>query len=109
MAEPTLAQVFGDNATQDSSNLTISKADLAAIGLTASSSNTAESLFVALMLKAARYLNETNQSTNNDIQVTINEGFGSLVTRNNQSYRQYQYIVEMQKLDTATAVNPVDF
>ncbi|MGI2909847.1 hypothetical protein AABK37_42490, partial [Hassallia sp. VBCCA 56010] len=67
----TLAQVFGDNATQDSSNLTISKADLAAIGLTASSNNTAESLLVALILKAASYLNETNQSTNNDIQVTI--------------------------------------
>ncbi|MGI2909591.1 hypothetical protein AABK37_41075, partial [Hassallia sp. VBCCA 56010] len=33
--------------------------------------NTAESLLVALILKAASYLNETNQSTNNDIQVTI--------------------------------------
>lgn len=109
MAEPTLVQIFGDNATQDSDYLTISKADLAAIGLTASSSNTAESLFVALMLKAATYLTETNQTTNNDIQVTISEGFGSLVTRNNQSYRQYQYTIEMQKLDTTTAVNPADF
>lgn len=109
MPEPTLIQVFGDNATQDSSNLIISKADLAAIGLTAQSDNTAESLFVALMLKAASYLSETNQTTNQDIQVTISEGFGSLVTRNNQSYRQYQYTVELQKLDTATAVNPADF
>ncbi|MGI2909762.1 hypothetical protein AABK37_42035, partial [Hassallia sp. VBCCA 56010] len=71
--------------------------------------NTAESLLVALILKAASYLNETNQSTNNDIQVTISQGFGSLVTRNNQSYRQYQHIIEMQKLDTATAVNRADF
>jgi hypothetical protein len=109
MSEPTLAQVFGDNATQDSSNLTISKADLAAIGLTAQSDNTAESLFVALMLKAASYLNETNQATNPDIQITVSEGFGSLVTRNNQSYRQYQYTVELQKLDIATAVDPADF
>lgn len=35
MAEPTLAQVFGENATQDGTQLIISKADLAAVGLTA--------------------------------------------------------------------------
>ena len=98
--------LFTPNCT---SNLTISKADLAAIGLTAANSNTAESLFVALLLQAASYLNETSQTTNNDVQVTVSEGFGSLVTRNNQSFRQYQYTVEMQKLDTATAVDPSDF
>jgi hypothetical protein len=45
-----LSQLFGGGATQTSATLTISKADL--IGLTASSSNTAESLLVAILLTA---------------------------------------------------------
>ncbi|MBE9050651.1 hypothetical protein IQ243_09535 [Nostocales cyanobacterium LEGE 11386] len=42
MAEPTIAQVFGDNATQDTNTITITKADLVSTGLTASANNTAE-------------------------------------------------------------------
>jgi hypothetical protein len=109
MAEPTLIQIFGDNAVQDANTLTISKADLVTIGLVAASENTAESLFVAMLLKAAAYLTETNQTSNADQQITIAKGFDSVPIRNNQQYRQYQYTVELQKLDTATTVNPADF
>ena len=52
MPEPTLTQIFGAGAAQTATVLTIAKADLAAVGLTASSTNTAESLFVALLLQA---------------------------------------------------------
>lgn len=109
MAEPTLQEIFGENATQDSSTLTISKSDLQTTGLSAATDNTAESLIVAIVLKAAQNLSDTKQETNQDIQVTINKGFDSLVTRNNLSYRQYQYTIEMQKLDTATAPVASDF
>jgi hypothetical protein len=109
MAEPTLQQVFGANATQDSSYLTIYKSDLT--GLVPSSDNTAESLLVALVLQAMTELNPTKQETNVDIQVTLEKSFGgdSIVTRNNQSYRQYSYDLKLQKLDTSTTVNPSDF
>jgi hypothetical protein len=107
MAEPTLQQLFGANCTQDFSYLTISKQDIP--GLTANSENTAESLLVGLVLLAGQYLTETNQETNPDIQVTITKGFDSLITRNNTNYRQYQYTIEMQKVDTATSINPADF
>ncbi|MBH8575459.1 hypothetical protein I8752_21090 [Nostocaceae cyanobacterium CENA369] len=46
----TLTQIFGAGATQDSQYLVIPKSDLP--GLTPSSNNTAESLVVALLLKA---------------------------------------------------------
>lgn len=107
MAEPTLIQVFGTNATQTSTTLTIDKADLT--GLTASSSNTAESLFVAILLKAAEYLTETNLEANGDQSISIVDSFDSLVTRNNTQYRQKTYSVNLQKLDTSSAIDPDDY
>jgi hypothetical protein len=110
MAEPTLAQVFGSNATQDANTLTISKADLTSVGLTASANNTAESLVVALILKAASYLTETNQSSNPDIQITIaDSGFPQIVSRNNSQYRQITYNVNLQTPDTGFTIDPDNY
>lgn len=110
MAEPSLSQVFGANATQTSTTLTITKADLASVGLTASANNTAESLIVALILKAAEYLNETNQTTNPDIQVTIaDSNFPQLVTRNSSQYRQTTYNLNLQTLSPTYTLDPDDF
>lgn len=63
MAEPTLVDVFGANATQNATDLVIKKADLAALGLTASAANTAESLLISIILKAAAVLTEVNRLT----------------------------------------------
>lgn len=111
MSEPTLTQVFGANAVQDANTLTISKADLASVGLTANATNTAESLIVALLLKASSYLNETNQSnTNTDIQVTIaNSGFPQIVVRNNANYRQITYNVNLQTIDNGFVIDPDNY
>ncbi|MCC5626858.1 hypothetical protein LC613_01085 [Nostoc sphaeroides CHAB 2801] len=110
MAEPTLIQVFGAGATQNATTLTISKTDLATTGLTASTTNTAESLIAAITLLAANYLNDTNQTTNADIQVTIvDSGFPQIVTRNNQQYRQTTYNVNFQKVDNTSTLDPDDF
>lgn len=109
MAEPTLTQVFGAGATQTATTLTLAKADFASVGLVADAANRAEQLFVALLLKVATYLNETNQSTNNDIQVTITPSFAQLVTRNNTQYRQQTYSVNLQRVDTAAAIDPDNY
>jgi hypothetical protein len=58
MAEPTLIQVFGSSATQTTTQLTISKADLATVGLTASPTNTPESLIAAIVALAQLTLGE---------------------------------------------------
>ncbi len=110
MPEPTLVQVFGVNATQTSTTLTISKSDLATVGLTASANNTAESLLVALVKLWNGYLTEANQETNVDIQVTVEPSqFPSIVFRNEQNYRQNTYNINIQKIDSGTTIDPDDY
>lgn len=112
MAEPSIQQVFGANAQSTSTTLSIAKADLAAVGLTASANNTAESLFVALLLMAKNSLTTTAQETNPDQSVTVAEAdfnFQTLVSRNNATYRQSTYSVNLQKLDTGNAIDPDDY
>jgi hypothetical protein len=112
MPEPTINQIFGAAAVQTGTTLTITKADLAAVGLTASATNTAESLFVALLLLAKASLTPTASETNADQSVIVAEqdfDFQSLVTRNNQTFRQTAYTVKLQKVDTASVINPNDY
>lgn len=111
MAEPSLQEVFGSGATQTASVLTISKADLQAVGLTPSANNSAESLFVALLLLQTNTLTTERQSTNPEQSITIEAAItgDSLVNRNNQSYRQSPYTVNLQTLDTFTGIDPDDY
>jgi hypothetical protein len=71
MPEPTLTAVFGSNAVQDAATLTISKADLVSVGLTASATNTAESLLAAISKLAANSLTVANQQSNPGQHVSI--------------------------------------
>lgn len=112
MAEPSLTQVFGAGATQTTTTLSIAKADLATLGLTASATNTAESLFVALLLQAKLALLPANLETNPDQSISVSEAdfnFQTLVTRNNQIYRQSTYSINLQKLDTGATIDPDDY
>lgn len=81
MAEPTITDVFGAGASQTATTLTIEKSDLAATGLTASATNSAESLLVAIALTAKAALTENNFGSNSDQSVTIVPGFDSIVAR----------------------------
>lgn len=112
MPEPTLTQIFGAGATQTATTLSIAKADLAAVGLTASATNTAESLFVALLLMAKNTLTPAAQETNPDQSITVAQAdfnFQTLIERNNQTYRQSTYSVNLQKLDTGNVIDPDDY
>lgn len=111
MAEPTLQQVFGANASQTATELVIAKSDLAALGLTASATNTAESLMVGILLLAGQYLKEENQDTTNpDIQVTIAQAATpSIISRNNATYRQVTFDVNLQIVDTTSAIDPDNY
>lgn len=109
MAEPTLIQVFGNGATQDANTLTISKADLVTVGLTVSANNTAESLVVALIKLWQLQLTATNQENNPEQGLTIETGFPTYVSRNDQQYRQDSKTINIQKLDTTTDVDPDDY
>lgn len=108
MAEPSLIQVFGDGAIQDISTLTISKADLATVGLTASATNTAESLLIAIMLKFKTTLTDEARDLNIDQSVAVVDGFSpSITTRNDLIYLRNTISVEIDRLlEGADSIDP---
>ncbi|KPQ34612.1 MAG: hypothetical protein HLUCCA11_13950 [Phormidesmis priestleyi Ana] len=113
MAEPTLTEVFGAGAIQDATTLTITKADLVSVGLTASASNTAESLLAAIVLKARDFLTDTAFTSNPDQSITILSGFDSIVQRDNgggtfSTVRQAQLNVNLHQPDTFV-IDPDNF
>lgn len=107
MAEPLLTDVFGANATQDASTITIAKSDLAAVGLTVSATNTAESLLASILLMAQQSLTETNFGTNQDQSITILPGFDSIIQRDDGTgtfvnVRQNQLTINLHQPDQGT-------
>lgn len=111
MAEPTLQEVFGANATQDVNSITIDKNDLISLGLTADANNTAESLVVAISLLIQNGLPQSSFDTNLDQSIYVDTGFPNFAFRgdNNEQYRVDQLTVNFAKLDTSTAINPDDY
>lgn len=109
MAEPTLQEIFGSNATQDINTITISKSDLT--GLIASANNTGESLLVAILLKAKVNSSQTNFDSNIDQSIYIDNGFSSFTSRgtNNDSYRTDQLTLTLAKPDTNATIDPNDY
>lgn len=106
MAEPTLTQVFGSGAVQDSSTLTIQKSALVAMGLTAAANNSAESLVVGLVKLWQSYLTPANLEANADQQISIEDSFQQVTTRNSVQYRQFSKTINLQIVDNTTDVDP---
>lgn len=109
MAEPTLAGIFGSSATQSATQLTISKADLASVGLTASATNTPESLLAAIIVLAQSSLGQLTYDTNLDQSITITNGTDALVTRNSTTYRQKTKTIDFFKVDSLGNFDPDDY
>lgn len=109
MAEPTFQSIFGTNASQDLSSITIAKADLP--GLTADANNTGESLVVAILLKVKLGLSQENFDTNLDQSIYVDNGFPNFAFRgpDNSQYRVDQLTVNFAKLDTSSAIDPDDY
>lgn len=109
MAEPLFTAVFGANAVQDINSVTLSKTDLAAVGLTPSASNSAESILTAIIKLAEIPLTETAQETNPDQGVVISDGIPSLPVRNDVTYRRNEKVITFDKIDTASQLDPDDY
>ena len=111
MTPPTLAQVFGANAAQTSTTLTITKSDLSGTGLTASGTNSSESLLVAILLNAQAYLTAANFTSDTDQTIEIDAGYSSLTTRGTPAvaYRNDTLTVTLSKPDTSSTINPNDY
>lgn len=111
MAEPTLIEVFGANASQTSTDLVIKKSDLVVTGLTPSATNTAESLLIAIVLKMKATLTDAARDTNVDQSIAVTDGFSpSITTRNNAVYLRNTISVEVDKVLTgADVIDPDDY
>lgn len=113
MAEPTIQEIFGSGASQTATAITIDKADLSAVGLTAGSDNTAESLLSAVLLLAKGALTQTSFDSNSDQSITIEPGFDSIIQRDDGAgnfinYRQNQITVNLYKPDS-DGIDPDDY
>jgi hypothetical protein len=111
MPKPTLAEVFGANATQNATTLTLSKSDLASVGLTTSATNSAESLLAAIILKSKEYLSQTNFDLNIDQSTVVGTGFKSTTVRgtNNTQYLTDQLTLTLAKIDPLSPLDPDDY
>ena len=109
MAEPGL-NVWGDNAEQDASSLTLSKTDMQEVGLTPSATNTAESMVVAQTLVWANTFTEAAQEANPNQQITvIKSDFPQFIFRNNQNYRRETFTINLDIVDTAPPIDPNNY
>ncbi|MFK8182324.1 MAG: hypothetical protein AB8B99_03040 [Phormidesmis sp.] len=113
MAEPSISDLFGANSTQDATTITINKSDLAAVGLTANATNTAESLLAAILKHARGALSQSNFDSNLDQSIVIADGFGGFTSRDDGSgaqipYVQRQLTITFSSVDSGS-VNPDDY
>lgn len=109
MAEPTLVTIFGNNASQTATQLIISKADLATVGLTASANNTPESLLAAIIALAQPSLGQVGYDANLDQSIVITNQSDSLITRGSVTYRQSGKTIEFYKPDSSGNFDPDDY
>jgi hypothetical protein len=112
MAEPTLIQVFGANAVQDATTITITKADL--VGLTPSANNTAEALLTGILKTAAVNLTDANREANIDQSVFVDlSQTPSFTTRVNgnttETYIRNTISVELDKAYGVNEIDPDDY
>lgn len=109
MAVPTLADIFGPGASQTATSITISKADLPT--LTASATNTAQQLLVAILLKAQAILNPTARDSNPDIKATIDYGGQTIfpIANSTDLDRQDTYTVTLHKTIASVQVDADDY
>ena len=108
MVKPTLTAVFGSGTTQDATTVTILKANLP--GLTASESNTAESLLIGILVKAGETLNSDNRDENIDQVVSIEKAsLPDYVSRGTDAYKRDTFTIQLDKVDINLAIDPDDY
>jgi hypothetical protein len=110
MAEPLLISIFGENATQNATSITIQKSDLQ---MTAAADNRGEQILAAIIQKAAGRLTPAAFEVNTDQSITISPGFSSLIYRTNgtvqETLLQTQLTINFAKVQPTSGVTPDDY
>lgn len=110
MPEPLLTDVFGANATQNGTTITIAKADLTSTGFVAATSNTAESIVVAMLMRFANTLTETQRATDTVARnVTVTYAGQDTINQAGTQYRRDVWSAVAYKTSSIIAVTPGDY
>ncbi|MHC5825573.1 MAG: hypothetical protein ACYT04_59410, partial [Nostoc sp.] len=102
-------QVFGANATQTSTTVTITKADFAATGFTSATTNTADSILAAIIAFAETNLPDTTASTDPTQTIGIADGYQSITTISNTQYLISPKNINFYKTFTDGTFNPNNY
>lgn len=104
MAAPTLAELFGANATNDGTTLTIALADFASVGLDSGATYTPVQLAAAL----TKQWNASTSTKTDDATcgLVVENPFVSLATRGNSLQRSYQYACSFYIADAGAELDP---
>jgi len=86
MTVKTLQNIFGANAAQTATTITITKADLASTGFTPATSNTADSILAAIIAYAETNAPDSTAQTDPTQTVGISDGYLSVTNINNVNY-----------------------
>jgi hypothetical protein len=108
MAELSLQEIFGANATQTIDNIIISKADLAAVGLTAAPANTGEAIFMAFALIGQLRLTQVGFDANIDQSLVVETQLPGFIFRGTENlrYRTDQLTITAAKPDEGATIDP---
>jgi len=111
MAEPLLTEIFGANATQTATTLTITKADFVVNSLTPLAANTAESLLVAILLKCRIALTEEARLTNLPLRnvTAVYSGQDLIDQGGTNIFLRDTLQVSMYRLTTISAIDPDNY
>jgi hypothetical protein len=116
VAEPGLIDIFGGSASNTSTYQTAgivqfdkTGTGLESVGLSPSASNTAESILVALILKAKEQLTQTNFDNNIEQQVIITERSRDTIQRNGLTWSRINLNVALHLLVDNTTIDPDDY
>lgn len=111
MAEKTLQDYFGANATQTATTITIYKSDLANEDLTPLAENTGDQIAVAVVRMMKNGATETGFNANIDQSTIVSKGLSRITYRgtNNTPYTQTPYEISFSKPMGDDDVNPMDY
>ena len=108
MTIPSITDVFGANATQTATAITIQKADLPT--LTASTTNNGQELFVGILLAAIAKLTPAARSTDPDVKIEISySGQTVFPGTGGNNNRQDTYSIILHKTVPAESVDADDY
>ncbi|WP_016951663.1 hypothetical protein [Anabaena sp. PCC 7108] len=109
MPKSTLAEVFGQGATQTATSWTIQKADFPT--LEASATNSGSALLAAILIENNGKLTKAAFDADVEKSIYIEDGFSNFIPRGETSiqYRVDQIVTNLAQVDSGSTLDPDNY